>query len=147
MQMGSEVPNAEEARASDKVTRLNQSVASWIWHGYQIPYILHCVLKHHLTFFYPCWSVGCYIQRHLQEVRSGQREEVDEEKEIGRINNLKDSYLPAENNIERIASESSHGESFDSGYYEIFHGENDEENDEMDIKVKRTVSVSPHYHS
>ena len=54
--------------------------------------------------------------------------------------------LASENDIESIASESLHGESFDSGYYEIFHGENDED-DEMDIKVKRTISVSPHYHS
>ena len=38
---------------------------------------------------------------------------------LGRVNSLKDSYLPAENNIEIIASESSHGESFDSGRYEI----------------------------
>ena len=56
-------------------------------------------------------------------------------------------HLASKNDIESIASESLHGESFDSGYYEIFHGENDEENDEMDIKVKRTISVSPHYHS
>ena len=56
-------------------------------------------------------------------------------------------YHASNNNVESSASESSHGESFDSGHYEIFHGENDEESDEMDIKVKRTVSVSPHYHS
>ena len=51
------------------------------------------------------------------------------------------------NNVERSASESFSGESFYSGCYETFHGENDEDNDEMDVKVKRTVSVSPHYHS
>ena len=55
-------------------------------------------------------------------------------------------YYTSDNNLESIASESSHGESFDCGYYEIFHGENDEGDDEIDIKVKRTVSVSPHYH-
>ena len=56
-------------------------------------------------------------------------------------------YYTSDNNVESSALESFSRESFDSGYYEIFHGENDEDNDEMDIKVKRTVSVSPHYHS
>ena len=32
-------------------------------------------------------------------------------------------------------------------HYEIIQEENDEDDDEMDIKVKRTISVSPHYHS
>ena len=60
---------------------------------------------------------------------------------------FKDNYLASKNNIESSASESFSGESVDGRHNEIIQEENDEDDDEMDIKVKRTISVSPRYHS
>ena len=56
-------------------------------------------------------------------------------------------YRASNNNVESSASEFFSGESVDGRRYEIIQEENDEDDDEMDIKVKRTISVSPHYHS
>ena len=56
-------------------------------------------------------------------------------------------YHTSNNNVESSASESFSGESIDGRHNEIIQEENDEDDDEMDIKVKRTISVSPHYHS
>ena len=56
-------------------------------------------------------------------------------------------YHTSNSNVESSASEFFSGESIDGRRYEIIQEENDEDDDEMDIKVKRTISVSPHYHS
>ena len=56
-------------------------------------------------------------------------------------------YRASNDNVESSASEFFSGESVDGRRYEIIQEENDEDDDEMDIKVKRTISVSPHYHS
>ena len=56
-------------------------------------------------------------------------------------------YHASNNNVESSASEFFSGESIDGRHNEIIQEENDEDDDEMDIKVKRTISVSPHYHS
>jgi hypothetical protein len=56
-------------------------------------------------------------------------------------------YHTSNSNVESSASEFFSGESIDGRHNEIIQEENDEDDDEMDIKVKRTISVSPHYHS
>lgn len=75
------------------------------------------------------------------------RRKLAKKAKLEKLKTFKDNYLASKSNVESSASESFSGESFYSGCYETFHGENDEDNDEMDVKVKRTVSVSPHYHS
>ena len=72
---------------------------------------------------------------------------LQREKRLEKIYGQKDSYYTAKNNIESVGSESSRGESIDGRHNEIIQEENDEDDDEMDIKVKRAISVSPHYHS
>ena len=53
-----------------------------------------------------------------------------------------DPSYNAESSLESVASESSYGESFHSG----LHEESDEDDNEMDIKVKRAISASPRSH-
>ena len=47
-------------------------------------------------------------------------------------------YHTANNNVESAASESSHGESFDSGYREIIQEENDGDDDFAPCSPERT---------
>ena len=68
-------------------------------------------------------------------------------KRLDKLNELKVFRSNVKKNSESSASESFSGESIDGRHYEIIQEENDEDDDEMDIKVKRTISVSPHYHS
>ena len=56
-------------------------------------------------------------------------------------------YHASNNKVESSASEFFSGESVDGRRDEIIQEENDEDDDEMDIKVKRTISVSPRYRS
>ena len=57
---------------------------------------------------------------------------LQREKRLEKIYGQKDSYYTAKNNIESVGSESSRGESFDSGYQEIIQEENDGDDDEID---------------
>ena len=68
-------------------------------------------------------------------------------KRLDKLNELKVFRSNVKKNSESSASESFSGESIDGRHNEIIQEENDEDDDEMDIKVKRTISVSPHYHS
>ena len=68
-------------------------------------------------------------------------------KRLDKLNELKVFRSNVKKNSESSASESFSGESVDGRHNEIIQEENDEDDDEMDIKVKRTISVSPHYHS
>ena len=69
------------------------------------------------------------------------------EKRLKKNKRRRDASYTANNDNESTASESFSGESIDGRHNEIIQEENDEDDDEMDIKVKRTISVSPHYHS
>ena len=57
---------------------------------------------------------------------------LQREKRLEKIYGQKDSYYTAKNNIESVGSDSSRGESFDSGYQEIIQEENDGDDDEVD---------------
>ena len=54
------------------------------------------------------------------------------EKRLEKSKGRSDSHYAAKNNIESVGSESSRGESFDSGYQEIIQEENDGDDDEVD---------------
>ena len=56
-------------------------------------------------------------------------------------------YHTSNNNVESSASEIFSGESIDGRHNEIIQEENDEDDDEMEMTIKRAISVSPHYHS
>ena len=75
------------------------------------------------------------------------KRKLKNKKRLDKLNELKVFRLNAKKNSESSASESFSGESIDGRHNEIIQEENDEDDDEMDIKVKRTISVSPHYHS
>ena len=57
---------------------------------------------------------------------------LQREKRLEKIHGQKDSYYTAKNNIESVGSDSSRGESFDSGYQEIIQEESDGDDDEID---------------
>ena len=75
------------------------------------------------------------------------KRKLKNKKRLDKLNELKVFRSNAKKNSESSASESFSGESIDGRHNEIIQEENDEDDDEMDIKVKRTISVSPHYHS
>ena len=75
------------------------------------------------------------------------RRKSKKKKRLDEINHKRVLRLNAKNNVQSAAPESFSGESVDGRRNEIIQEENDEDDDEMDIKVKRTISVSPHYHS
>ena len=58
---------------------------------------------------------------------------LQREKRLEKIYGQKDSYYTAKNNIESVGSDSSRGESFDSGYQEIIQEENDGDGDDDEI--------------
>ena len=75
------------------------------------------------------------------------KRKLKNKKRLDKLNELKVFRSNTKKNSESSASESFSGESIDGRHNEIIQEENDEDDDEMDIKVKRTISVSPHYHS
>ena len=63
---------------------------------------------------------------------------LQREKRLEKIYGQKDSYYTAKNNIESVGSDSSRGESFDSGYREIIQEENDGDDDFAPCSPERT---------
>ena len=63
---------------------------------------------------------------------------LQREKRLEKIYGQKDSYYTAKNNIESVGSDSSRGESFDSGYQEIIQEESDGDDDFAPCSPERT---------
>ena len=89
------------------------------------------------------WYISYFLSLLLLDQEEVAQQEAKSKKNKDRLV----LYHTSNSNVESSASEFFSGESIDGRHNEIIQEENDEDDDEMDIKVKRTISVSPHYHS